>query len=144
MIQGENLGGNDGTRPTTNPTDGRRAWNADMSEQIRVALVTDEVAHSVVIDTSTAGGRHASCSSRPPREARVSDADSLCDFACVAVACARIRNVLIRSCAKIGGQGKMAPKMTIHTLLLARSTGFTAPSYSMSPEHPTLTYGKRH
>jgi hypothetical protein len=60
MVQGEDIGGNDGTRPTTNPTDSRRAWDADMSEQIRVALVTNEVAHSVVIDPSTAGSRHAS------------------------------------------------------------------------------------
>ena len=97
MVQAEDLGGNDGTRPTTNPTDGSRAWNTEVLEQVRVALLTDEVAHSVDIGASQGGSRHGSWSSRLADEASMADADSFCDFACVAAACVRVQNVLVRS-----------------------------------------------
>jgi hypothetical protein len=62
LVQAENLGGNDGPRTTTDPTGRGRAWNAEVLEQARVALLADEVAHSVIIGMPAGGIRHESSS----------------------------------------------------------------------------------
>jgi hypothetical protein len=58
MVQGKHLGGNHWARTTTDPADGRGAWNPEVSEQARVALLADEVAHSVIVGTAAGGDRH--------------------------------------------------------------------------------------
>ena len=76
MLQAEDLGGNDGTRSTTNPTDGSRAWNTEVLEQARVALLTGEVTHAVVVGAAASGGRHGSWSRQPRRRATVLTSES--------------------------------------------------------------------
>jgi len=66
----------------------------------RTALLANKVAHSVVIGPVRCGGTHGSWSTQLGHEASAVGADSVCDFARVAVAREEVPNVLVRSWAR--------------------------------------------
>ena len=76
MVQGEHRGGNHGTRTAPNPADGSRAWNAEVLEQARVALLTGEVTHPVVVGAAAGGGRHGAWWPQLGRPATIVGAES--------------------------------------------------------------------
>ena len=57
-IHGEDIGGDNGPRAAPNPADRSGTWNPKVTKQARVALLADEVTHSVVGGMATGGGRH--------------------------------------------------------------------------------------
>jgi hypothetical protein len=57
-IHAEDIGGDDGPRTTPNPADRSGTWNPEVSKQVRVALLADEVTHPVVVGMAAGGGRH--------------------------------------------------------------------------------------
>ncbi|HJX62840.1 MAG TPA: hypothetical protein VJ860_02685 [Polyangia bacterium] len=54
LVEGEDLGGDDGTRAATDPTCGGGTRDTEVTEEQGVAFLADEVAKAVVIST-TAG-----------------------------------------------------------------------------------------
>ena len=60
LVEGEDLGGDDGTRAATEPTCGGGTRDTEVTEQHGVTFFADEVAKSVVIRMATGGGWHAS------------------------------------------------------------------------------------
>ena len=57
-IHGEDIGGDDGPRAAPNLADRGGTWNSELTKQVRVALLTGEVTHPVVVRAVAGGGRH--------------------------------------------------------------------------------------
>ena len=68
--------GNHRSMTTTDPAGGRGAWNTEVTEQVRIALLADEVAHPVVVGTAAGGGEHGVWLPQPGPQATIADVES--------------------------------------------------------------------